>query len=167
MGKKEKRRERKTKQGWLYKRRCLLNSPVLRGYEHRKGVYQNLEKNSETSFLETVFSRAKCRLAGHKKKKLINKFWNRNCTSLVYFVERNVLQIHIDRNFSQKIHLFHGLSWFASVDWRVLTVLQNWSRSKVGLFYPWNHTEKWISQPIFAGPQSFLDDFRTTFWDLH
>jgi len=85
--------------------RCLLNSPVLRGYEHHKGVYQNLEKNSETSFLETVFSRAKCRLAGHKKNFLINKFWNRNCTSFVYFVERNVLQ-------SISIEIFHKKSTF-------------------------------------------------------
>ena len=34
--------------------------------------------------------------------------------------------IHIDRNFSQKIHLFDGLSWFASVDWIA------WQYSKIG-----------------------------------
>jgi len=40
---------------------------VLLEYEHWKGVCQNLGKNSESSFLGTVFSRAKCRLSGNKK----------------------------------------------------------------------------------------------------
>jgi len=53
-----------------------------------------------------------------------------------------------------------------SVGFESLEVLENWSRSKVGQFYPWNHTERWISQPIFAGPQSPLDDFNATFWHL-
>jgi len=49
----------------------------------------------------------------------------------------------------------------------VLTVFKcSKIRSKVGSFYPWNHTERWISQPIFVGPQSPLDDFKATFWDL-
>jgi len=40
-----------------------------------------------------------------------------------------------------------------------------WSRWKVGRFYLLNQTERWISQPFFARPQSPLDDFRTTFWE--
>jgi len=34
-------------------------------------------------------------------------------------------------------------------------------------FFPSNHTERWISQPIFPKSQSPLDDFQTTFSDLH
>ena len=47
-----------------------------------------------------------------------------------------------------------------------LEVFESWSRLKVGSFYPWNQSERWSSLPIFAGPQSPLDDFRTTFWYL-
>ena len=52
-------------------------------------VYQNLEKNSKTSFSEMVVSRAKCRLSSNKKIFFRKFFSNTNCTSLVYFIERN------------------------------------------------------------------------------
>ena len=53
------------------------NSKVLWEYEHWKGVYQNWGKTSKSSFLETVFSRAKYRLSGNKTNFLGNKFSNK------------------------------------------------------------------------------------------
>jgi len=62
---------------------------------------------------------------------------------------------------SSKLWIFlDALSCFASVGWRVLKCSKIVSRSKGGSSYPWNHTERWISQPIFAGLQSPLDDLR-------
>jgi len=40
---------------------------LLKFYGDTRGVCQNMEKSSESSFLETAFSRAKCRLSGNKK----------------------------------------------------------------------------------------------------
>ena len=42
--------------------------------------------------------------------------------------------IHIDRIFSQRIHLFHGLSWFASVDWRVFQYSKIGHARRLGYF---------------------------------
>jgi len=94
-------------------------------------TYQNLEKNIETSFLETVFSRAKCRLSGHKKNFVSNKFWNRNCTSLVYFVERIVLQSISIEFFHKKSTFFKGCRdlpvWIGeSSSTRKLVTLEGW-----------------------------------------
>jgi len=114
-------------------RRCLLYSKDLWGYEHWKGVYQNMEKTSESSFLETAFSRAKCRLSGNKLFFLRNKFTNKNCTSLVYFDERNALQ-SISTVIFKKLFLFDTLSWFASVDWRVFQYSKIGHARRLGYF---------------------------------
>ena len=45
---------------------------------------------------------------------------------------------------------------FCQCGFENLEVLENWSRSKVGFINPWNHTEQWISQPIFAGRKVLL-----------
>ena len=68
------------------------------------------------------------------------------------FISRAVSEIQI-------LIFFWHIVVFASGGFDSIEVLENWSRSKVGSFYPWNHTERWISQPIFAGPQSPSDDF--------
>ena len=81
---------------------------------------------------------------------------------LEHFWEAHSLQVMLFLS-SHFWFYFDTSSCFASVALlESLEVLEN----KVGSFYPWNHTERWISQPIFAGPQSPLDDFQTTFWDL-
>ena len=78
--------------------RCSFHSKVVWRCKHWKVVYQDLEKNSKTSFSEMVclkkqvFSRAKCRLSGNKKNFVRKTFSNENCTSLIYFVERNPLR---------------------------------------------------------------------------
>jgi len=49
--------------------------------------------------------------------------------------------------------------WHIVVFWQCglesLPVLENRSRSKVGSFYPWNQTEKWISQSILPDCKVF------------
>jgi len=53
--------------------------------------------------------------------------------------------------------------------WKKLAKLhwRNFLENLVTLpFYPWNRTERWISQPVFRGSQSPSDNF-WTFWDLH
>jgi hypothetical protein len=73
-------------------------------------VYQNLGKNSKTSFSEMVFSRAKCRLSGKQKNFFRKTFSNENCTFFMYFVERNPLRsisvIFVERIFFGHIVVF-------------------------------------------------------------
>jgi len=101
------------------------------GIRAPQGGLPKFGKNSETSFVETVFSRAQCRLSGHNLFFLSNKFWNRNCTSLVYFVERNVLQSISIENFHKKSTFFMGCRdlpvWIGeSSDTRKLVTLEGW-----------------------------------------
>ena len=97
------------------------------------GVYQNMEKTSESSFLETAFSRAKCRLSGNNFFFLSNKISNKNCTPLVYFDERNALQ-SISTVIFEFFVLFDTLSWFASVDWRVFQYSKIGHARRLGYF---------------------------------
>ena len=89
-----------------------------------------MEKTSESSFLEMAFSRAKCRLSGNKFFFLRNKFSDKNCTSLVYFEERNALQ-SISTCFFKNLFLFDT---FASVDWRVFQYSKIGHARRLGYF---------------------------------
>ena len=106
-----------------------------------------------------VFSRAKCRPSGNKKNFL------RKLHILSLLCRAQSIAVHFS-DFC-RVHFFlDTLSCFASLGWRLKMCSKIWSRSKVGSFYLWNHTEQWISRPICAGPQILLDNFRSTLFSL-
>jgi len=117
-------------------------------------------KISKTSFSEMVFSRVKCRLS--TKKNSSGKFFEMKIAHPASTLWR---EMHCDpfRWFLSSAFFFGHIIVFCQCGWRLKMCSKILSRSKVGSFWPWNHTEQWISQPIFAGPQSPLDDCSTIF----
>jgi len=134
----------------------------IRAHERGLSSTKNRKKMWSMGFL--AIWRVKWRYWGdfsgmfRKKSKLFLQMWSGQGASSTH---------HAVSEF--EVFLFFGhivVSRFCQCGLESLEVLDNWSHSKVGSFNPWNHTEQWLSQPIFAGPQSLLDDFRSCFWDI-